>query len=274
MFYLSHIPAWPLREFIDRFWFCSDTPSHVRERILPSGTVEMVFNLAQDEIRIDDLARPKCPRRYSGAVVSGTYREFFVIDPLQHASILGIHFRPGGAAAFLAMPVRELAGRHVELETLWGPQANELRERLCAAATPARRFALLEEAFLARLQHPSERHRAVAIALDAFDRTAGNVGVHDVARRIGLSHRRFIERFADEVGLTPKLYCRILRFQQARDIASRSSPVDWAAVATACGYFDQSHLIRDFREFAGFSPVACLKQSAEPLLPNHVQQPG
>lgn len=274
MFYQSHIPVRPLREFIDRFWFCSDAPAHARERILPSGTVEMVFNLAQDEVRIDDPARPERPRRYSGAVVSGTYREFFVIDPLQHASILGVHFRPGGAAAFLASPVHELASRHVDLETLWGPRANELRERLCAAAKLSRRFALLEEAFLARLQRPSQRHGAIAIALDTFDRTAGNAVVRDVARRIGLSHRRFIELFADDVGLTPKLYCRILRFQRARDVAGRSSSVDWAAVAAACGYFDQSHLIRDFREFAGFGPAACLKPSDDPLLPNHVLQPG
>lgn len=274
MFYQSHIPGAPLRQFIDRFWFCSDTPSHARERILPSGTVEMVFNLVQDEIRIDDCVRPDRPRKFSGAVISGTYREYFVIDPIQHASILGVHFRPGGAAAFLAMPVRELAGRHVDLETLWGPQASELRARLCAASSPARRFAILEKTFLARLQQASEPHRAVAIALEAFKRAAGNVAVHDVARRIGLSHRRFIERFTDEVGLTPKLYCRILRFQQARDIASRSSSADWAAVAAACGYFDQSHLIRDFREFTGFGPIACLKQSTEPLLVNHVLQPG
>lgn len=274
MFYRSHIPALPLRRFVDRFWFCSDQPSHLRERIVPSGTVEMVFNLVQDEIRIDDLTHPDHPRQLSGAIVSGTYRRFFVIDPLQHAAILGVHFRPGGAATFLPIPVSDLAGTHIELGTLWGPWAKELRERLCAAKTLTQRFSLLERAFLARLRSPKDQHKAVELALEAFDRTAGTAVVQDVARRLGLSHRRLIGLFGADVGLTPKLYCRILRFQRARDIAGRSNSIDWAATAATCGYFDQSHLIRDFREFTGFSPVTCLKRSEGHLLPNHVQQPG
>ena len=271
MFYQSHIPARPLREFIERFWFCSETPSHVRERILPSGTVEIVFTLADDEIRIEDPARPESPRRYSGAVISGTYREFFTIDPLQHASILGVHFRPGGMAAFLDFSVRELADRHIDLESIWGREARELRARLCAASSPAQRFALLEEAFLTRLLRAAPCRGAVQLALDSFHRADGNVAVRDVARQIGISHRRFIECFTDGVGLSPKLYCRILRFQKARERANRAGAVNWAAVAADCGYCDQSHLIRDFREFAGFTPSTSLARSTQPLLPNHVQ---
>src|SRR6186997_2426310 len=97
----TYIPGPPLDEYIDRFWLCSDTPSHPRERILPSGTVELVINLSDDEIRIYDPARPDRVRRYSGTVVSGPYRSFLVIDPLQHASIIGVHFRPGRAVPVL-----------------------------------------------------------------------------------------------------------------------------------------------------------------------------
>src|SRR5262245_63784616 len=101
MFYRFYIPAPPLCEFIDRFWLCSDKPPHPRERILPSGTIELVFNLCDDEIRIYDPAHHDRYTRLSGAVVSGAYRSVFVIDPLVHASIIGVHFRPGGAFPFL-----------------------------------------------------------------------------------------------------------------------------------------------------------------------------
>jgi len=96
MFYLSCVPSPPLSEFVDRFWTCSDKPSHMRERILPSGTISLVVNLVDDEIRIFDPSRSGRCTRYSGAVISGTYSRGFVIDP-RHAAIVGVHFKPGGS---------------------------------------------------------------------------------------------------------------------------------------------------------------------------------
>src|SRR5262245_52502540 len=150
MFLCTYVPGPPLGEYIDRFWMCSDTPAHQRERILPSGTLEVVINLSDYEIRIYDHSDPDRCRRYPGAVVSGPYRDYLLIDPLQHASIIGVHFRPGRAAPLLGVPASELADAHVELESLWGRTAAELRERLCTAATPPKRFAVLEEVLLRR----------------------------------------------------------------------------------------------------------------------------
>jgi AraC-like DNA-binding protein len=271
MLYHSYAPAPPLSGFIKRFWLCSDAPPHARERILPSGTIELVINLRDDEIRIYDPSNPDRCTRYSGAILSGTYSRFFVIDPLQHASILGVHFRPGGAFPFLGLPAGELADTHVDLETLWGPAAVELRERLCAATTPAERFSLLERELLSRLRCSSELHGAVPVALVAFE---GNERVRDVAGLVGLSQRRFIQVFATEVGLTPKLYCRVRRFQRARALAGQTAAPDWARVAVDCGYFDQSHLIRDFLAFSGLSPLDYFHQQSERVLPNHVPQSG
>jgi AraC-like DNA-binding protein len=270
MLYRSHTPAPPLSDFIDRFWLCSDAPPHDRERILPSGTLELVINLDEDEIRIYDPSRPDRSTRFSGAVVSGAYSEFFVINPLQHASILGVHFKPGGVFPFLGVPAGELADAHVDLETLWGPMARELRERLCSAATPAERFSLLEEALLSRLRRPPEHHGAVPVALEAFEPRGEVVRVRDIARRAGLSQRRFIQVFVAEVGMTPKLYCRVRRFQQARALVRKAAAPDWARVAVDCGYFDQSHLIRDFLAFSGLSPADYLLRWSEHVLPNHV----
>jgi AraC-like DNA-binding protein len=273
MFYRSYTPGPPLGDFIGRFWLCSDKPSHPRERILPSGTIEMVFNLCDDEIRIYGPAHHDRCTRFSGAVVSGAYSSFFVIDPLQHASIIGVHFRPGGAFPFLGVPAGELADTHVDLATLWGPLAGQVHERL-RAATPAQRFSVLEGALISRLHHPPQRHAAVSVALNTFEPRGAEVRVRDVARRVGLSQRRFIEVFAAEVGLTPKLYYRIRRFRQAWQLVRKVPAPNWAAVAAECGYFDQSHLIRDFCAFSGLSPQAYLSQRSEHVLPNHVPQAG
>ena len=98
--------------------------------------------------------------------------------------------------------------------------------------------------------------------------------VRDVARRVGLSQRRFIRVFAAEVGLTPKLYGRVRRFQRALALVRGVPAPDWAQLAVECGYFDQSHLIRDFRAFAGLTPEEYLRHRSEQVLHNHVLRNG
>ena len=251
---------------------CTDTPLHSRERILPSGTVELVVNLCDDEIRIYAPSQADGCARFSGAVISGPYSGFFVIDSSQHALMMGIHFRPGGTLPFLRVPAGELANSHIDLATIWGARAVALRERLCAAATPNQRFSLLEDALVSCFNHETKRHGAVSIAIEQFERTDADVKLHDVARFVGLSQRRFIQVFAAEVGLTPKLYCRIRRFQRARELVRQHTAPNWAATALTCGYFDQSHLIRDFRAFSGLSPVPYINQRSDHVMPNHLPQ--
>jgi AraC-like DNA-binding protein len=180
------------------------------------------------------------------------------MDTRQEMSVIGVHFMPGGAFPFLGMPAAELSDTHIALETLWGPSAREIRERLCAATSPAERFCLLESALLARLSSAKERHYAVPFALDIYGQsgqTKTSLRVRDVARRIGLSQRRFIQVFKAEVGMTPKLFGRVQRFQKVLALLPRATIPDWARLAVECGYFDQSHLIHDFLEFSGFSPL-------------------
>jgi AraC-like DNA-binding protein len=255
MLYRSYVPAAPLAGFVEDFWLYDDyRPRHLKERILPTGTVELVINLRDDELRIYDRGRPGVCERFSGAIVSGTYGRFFVIDTAEEASLLGVHFRPGGAFPFFGLPTSELVDAHVELETLWGPSGRELRERLRNARRPIDKFRVLEAMLVARLRRPSVRGDVVQVALDALGRS-GATTVHAVTQRVGLSHRRFVEMFKAQVGLTPKLYHRVQRFQRILAHVRRAPSVEWSRLAVDGGFFDQSHLIRDFVEFSGFSPA-------------------
>jgi AraC-like DNA-binding protein len=271
-FYRFHLPSPPLNLFVERFWSCSDATVQPRERILPSGAVELVFNLGDDELWGYDPSHPGEVGRLSGAVVVGPHGRFAEMAPSERASILGVHFRPGGAFPFLGLPVGELAETGVDLDALWGRAAVELRAQLCEAATPEERFLRLEQALVARLTAPPERHAAVQSALALFARADRRVRVRDVARWAELSQRRFIQLFRAEVGLTPKLYSRIQRFHRAR-ASERATPApDWAQIALDSGYFDQSHLIRDFQAFAGLTPEAYLR--SEHVVHRHQAEPG
>jgi AraC-like DNA-binding protein len=243
-------------------------PLHRHERVVPSGTLELVVNLAEDEIRIHDAVHPSRVRRYSGAVVSGAFSGFFGIDTREHESILGVHFKPAGAFPFLGIPADELADKHVDLETLWGSSARILRERLCTATTPTDRFRILEDALCDRLRHRVRRHPIVPYALAQLERPESSVA--DVAERSNLSHRRFIEVFRAEVGMTPKLFGRVRRFERAAAFVRHAPPTDWAELALSCGYYDQSHMIGDFVAFSGFTPLEFLRQASPEVKDGHV----
>ena len=194
----------------------------------------------------------------SGAVVSGASGRGFA--PAEETFIIGVHFKPGGAFPFLGLPAGDLADTHVDLETLWGPSTGRLRERLCEARTSAERFQLLEEALFSRLCQGVEQHYAVSTALEMFGRHQAGSRVRETAQYLGLSQRRFIQVFKAEVGLTPKLFSRILRFQLTRTFIQQNPSVNWAELAVDLGYFDQSHFIREFLEFSGLSPTDYLNR--------------
>jgi AraC-like DNA-binding protein len=267
MLYLSYRPHPLLRDVIDYLWLLSDAPGHAKERIVPSGTLELVINLREDAIRIYDRTKPSVCRTFPGIVVSGAYTDFFVIDTAEHALMMGVHFKPGGAMPFLGARADELTDRHVDVESLWGASAKELRERLCAATTHQHCFRILETALLDRTRSPLKHRDEVQMALACFENGAK---VGDVADRIGLSHRHFIDLFTAEVGMTPKVFCRVRRFQRALSALGPRDPPDWANLASRCGYFDQSHLIRDFVAFSGFGPTEFVSHRNDRLKENHL----
>jgi AraC-like DNA-binding protein len=256
MMHRHYRPRAPLSDHVELLWlFDKPVPSHGSERALPTGTVELVINLGTP---VDGFE----------AVVCGPHSRYFVIDTSRPATVMGAHFKPGGMAAFLGLPADELHNLHVSLDALWGARAGELRERLLAAPSTEARFEVLERVLTSWFDRQHRRHAAVDHALRAFGRGRRRIG--DVVDETGLSPRRFIRLFSDEIGLTPKAFCRVRRFQRAVALLHGVEDVDWAETAVACGYYDQSHMINDFQDFAGLSPASYLARRVAHM--NHVPQ--
>jgi AraC-like DNA-binding protein len=270
--YHTYIPQPPLSTFVDVFWLYDDyIPLHAKEHRLPDGSMELVINLREDTIRVYDRQHHDQFQSFRGCLISGAHSEFCVIDTASQASIMGVHFKPGGAFPFLTLPAGELHNTHVSLDTLWGAIADDLREQLLEATTPEARFRILEHFLLEQAARPLVRHPAVSFALSAFQNMPHVWTVADVTEQIGLSPKRFIQVFSEEVGLTPKLFCRIQRFQEVLHMIERRQRVEWADIALTCGYFDQAHFIHDFRAFSGLSPGIYLTYRGEHR--NHVPLP-
>jgi transcriptional regulator GlxA family with amidase domain len=160
----------------------------------------------------------------------------------------------------------------VPLDALWGRRALTLREQLLEARTATERFAIIEILLLEMSRRKLSRHAAVRYAIEAFRSGRRAPSIAAVTERTGLSARRFIELFRREVGLTPKVFCRVARFRDVVNGIKGSSSVDWAQTALDCGYFDQAHFSHDFREFAGMSPSDYLRHRTGS--PNHVRLVG
>jgi AraC-like DNA-binding protein len=269
---LRRPPTRALAPFVESLWCFDDTADGatnraLRERALPTGTSNLVFRLSSEPVRVFTDIDDEPGSTFGHAVISGARDSYYVRDTSRPSSSVGAHFRPGGAAALLGVPGEELAGRHTALEDLWGRSAESARERLLDAPAPAARLALFEQLLLARLPGSAPLHPAVDHALARLA-ARGPCSIEALSRETGTSHRRLIELFRRAVGLTPKVYARIRRFQGALERAGRGRAAGWAQVALACGYCDQSHLTREFLALAGVTLGAYAPLSAD--RPNHV----
>jgi len=269
MLYRTYIPGPPLCRFVEWLWlYEGDNLPHRKERVLPDGAMQLIVNLREDRLRAFDREDHGECRSFCGSLVSGAHSEFVVIDTACLGEVMGVHFRPGGAFPFFRSPGNELRDAHVSLDALWGSRAAGLRDRLLEAKTAEDRFRILEQALLAQAARPLAGDPAVAFALRELQYAPHTRTISEIGRQIGLSPRRFIEAFSEEVGLTPKLFCRIRRFQQVLRLMRSGRRIDWTDIALSCGYFDQPHFIHDFRSFSGINPTAYLAHCGEHA--NHV----
>ncbi|MFJ2434687.1 helix-turn-helix domain-containing protein [Streptomyces anulatus] len=181
-------------------------------------------------------------------------------DGRQHGVQLSL--TPLGARAIYGLPAAELAQRLVPLDELLGALAVELVDRLRAATTWTARFTALDELLLRAVGRGAGGDRAprerpeVAEAWRHLVTARGCVQVGAIAAELGWSRRYLTERFRGEVGLSPKTFARVLRFEHAHELAAAQDPLPWADVASVSGYADQAHLVRDWREFTNRTPTA------------------
>jgi len=256
--YVTVTPPPPLDAFIANFWYWEgETPGHAKDTIMASGRIGLLVNLERDELSWYRGNRFGECNRLKGIALCGTHSAAFAIDAHQ-PHMMGAQFRAGGAFPFFRPPSREFENAHLSLEDIWGADAGRLHQRLVQAPTPADKFEILQAALIAAAPRDFAHHPVVAHALPKMARAPQHASVAKLAAEAGVSHQRFIKLFADAVGFTPKVYLRVARFQQVIARIHYLPHVDWGDVVEQHGYFDQSHFIRDFREFSGLTPTEYL----------------
>jgi AraC-like DNA-binding protein len=248
------------------------------QRVMPDGCIELIVHLGDAFAAVS--ADTGASTRQSTSMMVGMLTRPILLQPPAAVDTIGVRFRPGGAYPFVVgVPVAELTDRAIDLDDLWGAFGRRLVEQLGHATSDAARVSIISRELTGRLVSSDgrtsarstsarsavavESDRVIAFVIERLTHTAGRAAIADLASSVGVTTRHLQRRFADRVGVSPKVLARILRFQNTLRHRTASTPIEWARVAIDCGYADQSHLIREYAVFAGETPASLLAAEGE-----------
>ena len=246
-------PPPALAGVVSMLWYGEGHTGYQRDRILPSGDSFLLVNLGPVQYRIE----PGPPERrvaFDDIWYSGQHQGPIDTEAPHGNALFGVAFRATGGRPWLGTDAHELGDRIVPLADLLGPPATELRDRLLACPSLPARFSLVDNWLATRLDPRHAAKPLLAWAVDRIETSAGQVAVEALAREAGVSRKHLAGLFRQQVGLGAKSLARIHRFRAAVAMLAGRDRVPWTELALQCGYFDQSHLVRDFRAFSGFAP--------------------
>jgi AraC-like DNA-binding protein len=243
----------PLSKNVECLWLLEGADwreSPAPERLLPDGCVELILNFGDLFREHKEAGRSELqPSRF----VVGQMTQPVLVSPTGPVQLLGIRFTPGGALPFFPIPPGELTNRIEPLADVSTALDRELSGRPYDARESQEKIAIVEALLLRQMSAKEEKGASLHNAISEIVSSGGQISVDRLANDLGISGRQLERRFLNEVGIGPKLLCRILRFQQVFRAVEREDK-NWARIAADCGYYDQAHLIRDFRQFAGQTP--------------------
>jgi len=246
-------PAAALQQFVRYYAQLKDHfPAQTFVQPVPARTaITLEFTLGTPyEVWSGDQSRHETA--YPVAVIGAqTYRRVHLAMQ-GHVEAFVILFQPGGLSRLFSVPPDALTNQHFDGRAVLGRSMDELRCRLGEAESIAERIRIADKFLLARVPHSS--HSAVTAAARELHKHLGCPRISGLAERAGLSLRQFERRFISEVGVSPKLYARVARFEAALEIKMRVPGLRWTDIAHDLGYHDQMHMVHDFRLLSGSTP--------------------
>lgn len=245
------VPA--LAHVVHQIWYSEGRVAYARDRILPGGGALLLFNLGPRQYRIE----PGPPERrlaFDDIWLAGPHQSPIDAEAPHGAAVLGVVFKPAGLRPWLRIDAECCSDRVLPLTDLLGDRVLALRESLLECQTSGARFALVESWLQRHLHDRVQPSALVTASMAVIEARHGRLGIDALAAGAGVSRRHLAARFRAEVGLTPKAMACLRRFQHLLKRLGQAGPGSWPALANECGYYDQSHLIRDFHAYTGMAP--------------------
>jgi len=256
--YIRHIPSPPLDNFIDYFYYIDGSMPYRREKVLPTGWLDLEVNLG-DAIQIYDASGSKPIATCVESWWVGVWNTYGTVEWPLNVQLVGIHFKPGGAYPFLNFPLTELHNQIIPADAIWGSFAVKLYERLHTAPSIPARLALFEQLLLTRLSAAPNELNAVRYGVAQIARHNGALSIKALRDDMSISQNHLLTQFKRMVGISPKALAQLYRLKLVLRSIDPTHEVDWTEIAHQSGYYDQAHFSKDFRIFTGHSPTDYLQ---------------
>jgi AraC-like DNA-binding protein len=241
--YREYPPSAALREYVDCYWTrTGEIELPAAHRVLPDGCIDIMFDFASNH---DD------------AFVIGPMTRPLLVDAGSPENMIAVRFRPGGAFAFFNLPMHALTNARVEVANFW-KDAAAFEDSILERVSIDERIATLECALIARLSFARSIDRRIRAAIKSLRHTSGQMPIDSISSEFGMSRQHLTRKFQEQVGISPKLFARIVRMQDMLRRVENVREVDWCTLALDSGYYDQAHMIDDFRDLCGISPARYL----------------
>jgi AraC-like DNA-binding protein len=249
-------PRPDLRPYIrDYCGYVEDAPGIVQRLEYPGPQIVVVIEFGPP-VSVYDTGQLRTSSRYPGGFVAGLDDQFTLVEHTGTQSGLQLNLTPIGGRLFFDLPMSELSRRVVSLSDLLGREHRHIGAMLASLPDWDARFDAVEALVASRLDRARPQTASIEWAYQRIERRGGAIDIRALGRELGYSQKHMITLFRDHVGLPPKLLARIIRFDRLMSHLRQGGNESWADLATTFGYYDQSHLVRDVREFTGATPTA------------------
>lgn len=266
MIFHLHIPSAPLRDYVhDIFYYEAEIAPYEAEKLLPDNTIYLIINFTEEEKKLfHDVSLGKY-NSYKKAWISGMQRKYLVIEATNNNRMMVVRFKSGMAYPFFNVPINKFSDDVLESDDILGSEISSLREELLNTPDVSARCRRMEQYLTGLLMRQPGSNAAVDFLVRRLSdpHTLRETGIKQLIDKTGYSHKHMLHLFEKQVGLTPKYFARIAKFQQVLKNIDAGKPVSWASLANEYGFYDQAHFINDFKHFSGINPSAYFTERAE-----------
>jgi AraC-like DNA-binding protein len=255
-----HIPSSVLQPYVKFFYYFehqSQSNDERFERVTPDGTIELNFSLEAPFERKEN--NENISLKNFSYIVSRLYAHYYV-KPKGKVRFIGVRFYPWGIHPFLKIPMTELADRIHTLDDIFGKEPYEVQMRINETTCQIDAFRIVEEFLIKRLSDCNAPDKMVIDLSRKICNLPNRSGLSVLLENYALSNRRVEQRFKQSIGISPKGFLKLIRFQRALNTIYTTDKSNLTSVTYESGYFDQSHFIRDFKAFTGITPSEYIRE--------------
>jgi len=246
-------PEFPLSKYIDSIYAYIGSSGGIARKLIPDGKTDLMFNFNSD---LSFYNRNNNISNIGKSLVQGVRKEPFTFIFGKYINIIGVRFLPLGFSKLLKISEKELQFDYKPFyaEDVIGKQINELEEKIFAENCPDKKISLIQQWLFGLFREKKSEEILITGAVQTINRTGGIIPVNQVCNNSGGLYKKIQRAFHNELGISPKLYSRMIRFENIHTELRNLRKVDWMSLVSRYNFYDHSHLIKEFKLFSGTTP--------------------